>query len=316
MLTLAQWIARLTKGYIKFTGKQPDNLAKLKIKMEALQKVKDQKKVVDLRGDVLDPSQPILGGTQSGTKLSKEFQAGIMRATKSKPTELKLDKLRKDVLKEIENRKKEDYIGNIIDPEDYGFSVSDGTWTDEVEELMQMLVKDNLAGGGLAGMLGERPGYESGRRAGPSAARQRKAQSTDWYTDKIIRDNMDAIREDMSLYFDEPKTGWEAILEGVTDEDIYGEYDEKKGYTSVFKKFFETKDGKKYIFEGPGDKGINRTNLLEFLDKSDEGGGWYNVKEDLKKVLELKGGGLAPMLGEPTYQDEDHRVPFSGGKLV
>ena len=165
MLTLAQWIARLTKGYIKFTGKQPDNLAKLKIKMEALQKVKDQKKVVDLRGDVLDPSQPILGGTQSGTKLSKEFQAGIMRATKSKPTELKLDKLRKDILKEIENRKKEDYLPDIIDPEDYGFSVSDDTWTDEVEELMQMLMRDNKAGGGLAGLLGE-PTYADGGRTG------------------------------------------------------------------------------------------------------------------------------------------------------
>ena len=43
MFTLAQWIARLTKGYIKYTGKKPDGLAKLKIKMEAAQKVKNQK---------------------------------------------------------------------------------------------------------------------------------------------------------------------------------------------------------------------------------------------------------------------------------
>ena len=46
MFTLAQMIARLTKGYIKYTGKQPDGLAKLKIKLEAAQKVRDQKKVV------------------------------------------------------------------------------------------------------------------------------------------------------------------------------------------------------------------------------------------------------------------------------
>ena len=44
MFTLPQWIARLTKGYVKVTGKQPDGLAKLKIKMEAGQKVKDQEK--------------------------------------------------------------------------------------------------------------------------------------------------------------------------------------------------------------------------------------------------------------------------------
>ena len=46
MLTLLEWIARLTRGYIRHTGKKPDGLAKLKIKMEAAQKVKDQSKVV------------------------------------------------------------------------------------------------------------------------------------------------------------------------------------------------------------------------------------------------------------------------------
>ena len=49
MLTLVEWIARLTKGYINFTGKKPDSLAKLKIKLEAAQRVKDQGKVV--KGD-------------------------------------------------------------------------------------------------------------------------------------------------------------------------------------------------------------------------------------------------------------------------
>ena len=49
MLTLLEWIARLTKGYIKATGKKPGGLAKLKIKMEAAQRVKDQNKVVPFR---------------------------------------------------------------------------------------------------------------------------------------------------------------------------------------------------------------------------------------------------------------------------
>ena len=47
--TFAEWVARLTRGYIKATGKEPDNLAKLKINMEAGQRVKDQSKVV--KGD-------------------------------------------------------------------------------------------------------------------------------------------------------------------------------------------------------------------------------------------------------------------------
>ena len=49
VFTFLEWVQRLTKGYVKHTGKQPDNLAKLKINMEAAQKVKDQGKVV--KGD-------------------------------------------------------------------------------------------------------------------------------------------------------------------------------------------------------------------------------------------------------------------------
>tara|TARA_B100000029_G_scaffold228535_1_gene226197 strand:+ start:607 stop:1383 length:777 start_codon:yes stop_codon:yes gene_type:complete len=44
--TLAEWIARLTKGYKKATGRQPDGLAKLKIKMEAADKVRQQNKIL------------------------------------------------------------------------------------------------------------------------------------------------------------------------------------------------------------------------------------------------------------------------------
>ena len=63
MFTLAQMIARLTKGYVKYTGKQPDGLAKLKIKMEAAQKVKDQNKVVDFpRDKITDWTKKASGG--------------------------------------------------------------------------------------------------------------------------------------------------------------------------------------------------------------------------------------------------------------
>ena len=49
MFTFAQWVARLSKGYLKATGKTPDKLAKIKIQMEAAQRVRDQKKVVPFR---------------------------------------------------------------------------------------------------------------------------------------------------------------------------------------------------------------------------------------------------------------------------
>ena len=49
MFTLAEWILRLTRGYFKATGKQPDGLAKIKIQMEAAQRVKEQNKIVPFR---------------------------------------------------------------------------------------------------------------------------------------------------------------------------------------------------------------------------------------------------------------------------
>ena len=68
-LTLAQWIARFTKGYIKATGKEPDGLAKLKIKMEAGQKVKDQSKVI--KGD-FNPNEKWWEAGKKDRKLTKD----------------------------------------------------------------------------------------------------------------------------------------------------------------------------------------------------------------------------------------------------
>ena len=62
--TLAEWIARLTKGYKKATGKEPDGLDKLKIKMEAAEKVKQQNVVTEFPKDkITDPFKPRPGET-------------------------------------------------------------------------------------------------------------------------------------------------------------------------------------------------------------------------------------------------------------
>ena len=83
MFTLPQWIARLTKGYIKYTGKNPDGLAKLKIKMEAAQKFKDQSKVVDFPKDkITDWTKKASGGIAGELHLNEggraKFQMGGM----------------------------------------------------------------------------------------------------------------------------------------------------------------------------------------------------------------------------------------------
>ena len=38
-MTLMELIGQLTRGYVKATGKQPDNLAKIKIRQEALKRL-------------------------------------------------------------------------------------------------------------------------------------------------------------------------------------------------------------------------------------------------------------------------------------
>ena len=70
-MALMEMIEQLTKGFIKSTGRQPDNLEKLKIQQEAVQRFKDMNKVVDMEGKAIDTSKGIMGGKQ--IKDSPEF---------------------------------------------------------------------------------------------------------------------------------------------------------------------------------------------------------------------------------------------------
>ena len=63
-MTIAEMIAQLPKGFIKATGRKPDGLEKIKIQQEAVNKFKEQQKVVDMKGKVLNPDKVIMGGTQ------------------------------------------------------------------------------------------------------------------------------------------------------------------------------------------------------------------------------------------------------------
>ena len=80
-MALMEMVQQLTKGFVKTTGRQPDNLEKLKIQQEAVQRFKDMNKVVDMQGRTLDPTKPIMGGTQEGAAI----KSGIMKATGAKP---------------------------------------------------------------------------------------------------------------------------------------------------------------------------------------------------------------------------------------
>ena len=64
LFTVPQMIQRLTRGFVKVTGRKPDGLEKIKIKQEALERIKQQDKVVDMEGNVIDTSKGIMGGRE------------------------------------------------------------------------------------------------------------------------------------------------------------------------------------------------------------------------------------------------------------
>ena len=55
---------RLVRGYKSVMGKDPEGLDLLKIKQEAKQRADESAKVVDMKNKTLDPSKPIMGGSQ------------------------------------------------------------------------------------------------------------------------------------------------------------------------------------------------------------------------------------------------------------
>ena len=73
---------QLINLFIKKNGRSPNALEMLQLKFKAAQQ-SGKGKVFDMKGNPLDPNKPIIGGTQS------EFQSGIIKAIKPKPTVVK-----------------------------------------------------------------------------------------------------------------------------------------------------------------------------------------------------------------------------------
>ena len=63
-MTIAEAILQLTKGFRKMMGRDPDGLEKIKIQQEAVKRLEDVNKVVDMEGNVIDTSKGIMGGKQ------------------------------------------------------------------------------------------------------------------------------------------------------------------------------------------------------------------------------------------------------------
>ena len=63
-MSVAEAILQLTRGFRKMMGRDPDGLEKIKIQQEAVKRLEDVNKVVDMEGNVIDTSKGIMGGRQ------------------------------------------------------------------------------------------------------------------------------------------------------------------------------------------------------------------------------------------------------------
>ena len=126
-MTVADMIAQLTRGFTKQTGRIPSGLEKIKIQQEAIQRSKDMNKVLDMKGNPIDPAKPIMGGEQS------KNLSGELTSVPNRPGQSGLS---------YETRNKE-----------------------AIQRLKDKMKKDppeELAYGGVAGLLGERTGFMAG----------------------------------------------------------------------------------------------------------------------------------------------------------
>ena len=123
-MALIEMVQQLTKGFVKATGRQPDNLEKLKIQQEAVQRFKDMNKVVDMEGNVIDTSKGIMGGKQIqenkefGKALKEELMktdnpfSDLVKTTEKGPKSL--EQRRKEAEEALKNKN----VVPIKDPED------------------------------------------------------------------------------------------------------------------------------------------------------------------------------------------------------
>ena len=163
--------------------------------------------------------------------------------------------------------------------DDAGVDVDELDFDFEIEEPEPI---DEFAEGGRVNF-----NQGSGPAAGPAAGlASLTPYQEEYYNDKIIRDNMDEIKNNIYNKYILPNLD---PFKDITDKDIYDEYDEREGYTSMFKKGFTTKDGKDILIPYKSDDNLDIDGLLEILDLRELGGPNenYNVMKKLPKEREV-----------------------------
>ena len=144
-ITFVEWVKRLTKGYIQHTGKQPDNLDKLKIKFEAAQKVKQQNVVTEFPKDKITPFYE----PRPGEKGFKPKVEPIKKVLSDDEATAQINKLREDF--DFNDRKQ---VLQLLDDIDAGkaFGAFDDVQKKELRDMISKMYteKPDFASGGIA----------------------------------------------------------------------------------------------------------------------------------------------------------------------
>jgi len=108
-----QIFAELVKTYRRIRGKDPEGLDLIKIKQDVQRRLEAMNKVVDMKGNPIDPSEGIMGGTQVGQKgMFDNIFNKMNRQMGNKPNVVKsdaeikaaLEKSNKDSLKNLKDK--------------------------------------------------------------------------------------------------------------------------------------------------------------------------------------------------------------------
>ena len=307
-LTFLEMVARLTRGFIKETGKQPDNLAKLKINMEAAERIKQQNVVTEFPKDRITPFNEPRPEKGEVTPIKKFLDDDVATA--------QINKLKMDF--DFSDRNK---VLQLLDDIDSGkaFGAFDDVQKKELRDMISTMYtrKPDFASGGLA-----RVGMAGGGRIVKwllSLGKKPKINR------KLTKDELDDLYEEFDEAVPYPmKTveDKEKFLKAVKDEEAYmfqqykkGNLDPKPGEPNR-KRFLEKKLEE---MEMSGDKKLMTIDEIEELSSFDLGTEMDEaIKKYKQKDIQQKRELQAFDVNDRTKQASGGmvRVGYAGGKLV
>ena len=307
-------LKKLIELFIKTNGRKPNAIEMLQLKFKAAQQ-SGKGKVIEFPKDrITDWRKPRPTTGQKGEVIDTSFKPGV-------DTSGKRVTMSNDSYADLKNEWFTKIIANTDD--DINTWLKKGDWTKSDErflnltpnqredflDMVQYRIKhgnrkfmndftdakgdfkfpEDLAGGGRAG-------YEKGLKVYPRVSAVQTGETPN---------GLDVgVREvDYGLTGILSGNNWFGGMEGSKGN---VKVDVQKDGDTLFKDTMSKEDTVNFI------AGLGNIEGDKFQIKTDKD--FENISIVFKKTF--AGGGIAGMLGEPTYQDEDHRVPYSSGKFV